>query len=126
MRTLFVCQGTGCVSSKSPEIQSALEKQIKEANLEDVQVKLTGCHGFCKQGPIIIVEPEGIFYGLVGVDDVPEIVESHLVNGKQVERLFFKEPVTGKSIPKYEDIPFYSKQERIVLKNCGTINSEDI
>ena len=126
MRTLFVCQGTGCVSSKSPEIQSALEKQIKEANLEDVQVKLTGCHGFCQQGPIIIVEPEGIFYGLVGVDDVPEIVESHLVNGKQVERLFYKEPVTGKSIPRYEDIPFYSKQERIVLKNCGTINSEEI
>jgi len=126
MRTLFVCQGTGCVSSKSPEIQSALEKQIKEANLEDVQVKLTGCHGFCQQGPIIIVEPEGIFYGLVGVDDVPEIIESHLVNGKQVERLFYKEPVTGKSIPRYEDIPFYSKQERIVLKNCGTINSEDI
>jgi NADH:ubiquinone oxidoreductase subunit F (NADH-binding)/(2Fe-2S) ferredoxin len=126
MRTLFVCQGTGCVSSKSPEIQSALEKQITEANLEDVQVKLTGCHGFCQQGPIIIVEPEGIFYGLIGVDDVPEIVESHLVNNEQVERLFYKEPVTGKSIPRYEDIPFYSKQERIVLKNCGTINSEDI
>ena len=63
---------------------------------------------------------------MVGVDDVAEIVESHLINGKQVERLFYKEPVTGKAIPKYEDIPFYSKQERIVLKNCGTINSEDI
>lgn len=126
MRTLFVCQGTGCVSSKSPEIQVALEKSIKEANLDDVQVKLTGCHGFCQQGPIIIVEPEGIFYGLVGVDDVPEIVESHLVNGKQVERLFYREPVTGEAIPKYENIPFYSKQERIVLKNCGKINSEDI
>ena len=126
MRTLFVCQGTGCVSSKSPEIQSALEKHIKEANLDDVQVKLTGCHGFCQQGPIIIVEPEGIFYGLVNVEDVPEIVESHLVNGKQVERLFYNEPVSGKAIPQYEDIPFYSKQERIVLKNCGTINSEDI
>ena len=126
MRTLFVCQGTGCVSSKSPEIQVALEKLIEEANLEDIKVKLTGCHGFCQQGPIIIIEPEGIFYGLVGVDDVAEIVESHLINGKQVERLFYKEPVTGKAIPKYEDIPFYSKQERIVLKNCGTINSEDI
>ncbi len=126
MKTLFVCQGTGCVSSKSPEIQAALENLIGEANLKDIKVKLTGCHGFCQQGPIIIVEPEGIFYGLVGVDDVPEIVESHLINGKQVERLFYKEPVTGKAIPKYEDIPFYSKQERIVLKNCGTINSEDI
>ncbi|MBT7914696.1 (2Fe-2S) ferredoxin domain-containing protein, partial [Candidatus Bathyarchaeota archaeon] len=70
MRTLFVCQGTGCVSSKSPEIQVALEKLIEEANLEDIKVKLTGCHGFCQQGPIIIIEPEGIFYGLVGVDDV--------------------------------------------------------
>ncbi len=125
-RVLFVCQGTGCVSSKSPEIQTALENEIKEKGLEDIQVKLTGCHGFCQQGPIVIVEPEGIFYGLVGIDDVPEIVESHLVNGKPVNRLFYTEPVTGSPIPKYDDIPFYSKQTRIVLKNCGKINSEEI
>ncbi|MFC1803188.1 NADH-quinone oxidoreductase subunit NuoF [Thermoproteota archaeon] len=125
-RVLFLCQGTGCVSSKSPEIQNALEKEINEAGLEDVQVKLTGCHGFCQQGPIIIVEPDGIFYGLVGLDDIPEIVESHLVKDKQVDRLFYKEPATGTTIPKYEDIPFYSKQTRIVLKNCGKINPEEI
>jgi NADH:ubiquinone oxidoreductase subunit F (NADH-binding)/(2Fe-2S) ferredoxin/Pyruvate/2-oxoacid:ferredoxin oxidoreductase delta subunit len=125
-RVLFVCQGTGCVSSKSPEIQAVLEKEIKESDLEDVHVKLTGCHGFCQQGPIIIVEPDGIFYGLVGLDDIPEIVESHLVNDKQVERLFYKEPATGTPIPRYDDIPFYSKQTRIVLKDCGKINSEEI
>ena len=125
-RVLFVCQGTGCVSSKSPEIQAVLEKEIKESGLEDVHVKLTGCHGFCQQGPIIIVEPDGIFYGLVGLDDIPEIVESHLVNDKQVERLFYKEPATGTPIPRYDDIPFYSKQTRIVLKDCGKINSEEI
>jgi len=125
-RVLFVCQGTGCVSSKSPKIQDALEKEINKAGLEDVQVKLTGCHGFCQQGPIVIVEPDGIFYGLVGLDDVPEIVRSHLVDGKQVERLFYRDPATGTPIPKYEDIPFYSRQTRIVLKNCGTINAEEI
>jgi NADH:ubiquinone oxidoreductase subunit F (NADH-binding)/(2Fe-2S) ferredoxin/ferredoxin len=125
-RVLFVCQGTGCVSSKSPKIQTALEKEINEASLKGIQVKLTGCHGFCQQGPIIIVEPDGIFYGLVGLDDIPEIVDSHLVKDIPVNRLFFKEPITGKPIPKYKDIPFYAKQTRIVLKNCGKINSEDI
>jgi NADH-quinone oxidoreductase subunit F len=124
-RVLFVCQGTGCVSSKSPQIQDALEEEIKRANL-NVTVKLTGCHGFCQQGPIVIAEPDGIFYGLVSVEDIPEIVESHLVNDKPVERLYYKEPTTGEPIPKYEDIPFYSKQTRIVLKNCGKINAEDI
>jgi NADH:ubiquinone oxidoreductase subunit F (NADH-binding)/(2Fe-2S) ferredoxin/Pyruvate/2-oxoacid:ferredoxin oxidoreductase delta subunit len=125
-RVIFVCQGTGCVSSKSPELQTALEKEIDESGLEGVQVKLTGCHGFCQQGPIIIVEPDGIFYGLVELDDISEIVNSHLVNDEPVDRLFYKEPKTGNPIPKYENIPFYSKQTRIVLKNCGKINSEDI
>jgi NADH:ubiquinone oxidoreductase subunit F (NADH-binding)/ferredoxin len=72
------------------------------------------------------VEPDGIFYGLVGLDDIPEIVDSHLVKDIPVNRLFFREPITGKPIPKYKDIPFYAKQTRIVLKNCGKINSEDI
>lgn len=124
-RVVFVCQGTGCVSSKSPQIQNALEEELKKAYL-DVNVKLTGCHGFCQQGPIMIVEPDGIFYALVALEDVPEIVESHLVNNVPVERLYYKEPTTGKPIPKYDDIPFYSKQTRIVLKNCGKINAEDI
>ena len=124
-RLIFVCQGTGCVSSKSNRIQDALMEEIKLANL-DVEVKLTGGHGFCQQGPIMIVEPDGIFYGLVSIEDIPEIVESHLKYDIPVERLYYKDPTTGKVIPKYQDIPFYSNQTRIVLENCGKINPEDI
>lgn len=125
-RTIMVCQGTGCVSSKSPEIMNALKDEIKKTGLNDIDVKLTGCHGFCQQGPIVIVEPEGIFYSAVAVKDAAEIVVSHLQNNKPVERLFYIEPVSGDPVPKYKDIPFYSKQQRIVLSNCGKINAEDI
>ena len=125
-RTIFVCQGTGCVSGKSIEITNAIEKVVKEAGLSDVKVDFTGCHGFCEQGPIVIINPEGVFYTHVKVEDATEIVESHLRDGKPVERLFYKDPVTGEAIPLYKDIKFYSKQDRIILRNCGRLNPERI
>jgi len=125
-RTIFVCQGTGCVSGKAIEITEALEKLVAELGLEGVKIDFTGCHGFCEQGPIAFVEPEGIFYAQVSVADVPEIVESHLRDGKPVERLFYKDPVTGEAVPYFKDIKFYSKQQRIILRNCGRINPERI
>jgi NADH-quinone oxidoreductase subunit F len=125
-RTIFVCHGTGCVSGKAIEIREALEKMVAKLRLKGVGVDFTGCHGFCQQGPIAVVEPEGIFYTHVTVDDVPEIVQSHLRDGKPVERLFYKEPVSGRAIPYYKDIPFYAKQQRIILRNCGHINPERI
>jgi NADH:ubiquinone oxidoreductase subunit F (NADH-binding)/(2Fe-2S) ferredoxin/ferredoxin len=124
--TLFICQGTGCVSGKSIEITEALVKAAKEAGLNDVKIDFTGCHGFCEQGPVAIVEPEGIFYTHVTIADVPEIITSHLCDGKPVERLFYKDPVTGQAIPLYKDIKFYSIQQRIVLRHCGHINPERI
>ena len=125
-RTVFVCQGTGCVSGKSIEITNALEKAVKEAGLSDVKVDFTGCHGFCEQGPIAIINPEGVFYTHVTVEDATEIVESHLRDGNPVERLFYKDPITGEAIPLYKDIKFYSKQDRIILRNCGRLNPERI
>jgi NADH-quinone oxidoreductase subunit F len=125
-RTILVCHGTGCVSGKAFEIREALEKAVAKLRLDRVGVDFTGCHGFCQQGPIAVVEPEGIFYTHVSVDDVPEIVTSHLRDGKPVERLFYKEPVSGQAIPYYKDIPFYNKQQRIILRNCGHINPERI
>ena len=126
-RTLFICQGTGCVSSKSPEIRAALQDEVDRLGLsEHVTIKLTGCHGFCQQGPIVVVEPEGTFYSQVEIKDAPEIVESHLQNNQQVERLFYKDPLTGEAIPCYRDIPFYSRQERSILRNCGNISPEEI
>jgi NADH:ubiquinone oxidoreductase subunit F (NADH-binding)/(2Fe-2S) ferredoxin/NAD-dependent dihydropyrimidine dehydrogenase PreA subunit len=123
---VLICQGTGCVSMKSPDIQAALEEQVRELGLSDVQIDLTGCHGFCQQGPIVIVEPDGIFYAGVQVKDAADIATQHLQNGEPVERLFYRDPNTGEAIPKYEDIPFYKGQERVVLRHCGRINPERI
>jgi NADH-quinone oxidoreductase subunit F len=125
-RTIMICHGTGCVSGKAFEIREALEEEVARLGLEEVEVDFTGCHGFCQQGPIAVVEPEGIFYTHVTVDDVPEIAQSHLRDGQPVARLFYHDPVSGEAIPYYEDIPFYSKQRRIVLRNCGRINPERI
>ena len=125
-RTIFVCQGTGCISGKSVEIREALEKMVAELGLNNVKVDFTGCHGFCQQGPIAFVEPEGIFYTHVGVEDVPEITQSHLRDGQPVARLFYIDPVTDQAVPYYKDINFYKKQQRIVLRNCGRINPERI
>jgi len=125
-RTIFICEGTGCVSAKSVEIRHALEKAVEELKLDSVKVDFTGCHGFCEQGPIAFVEPEGIFYTHVSVEDVPEIAQSHLRDGQPVERLFYRDPVSGKAIPYHKDIDFYAKQQRIILRNCGRINPEVI
>jgi len=125
-RTILVCQGTGCVSGKAIEIREALEKAVVEMGVDGVKVDFTGCHGFCQQGPIAVVEPEGIFYTHVTVDDVPEIVQSHFRDGQPVTRLFYKDPISGEAVPYYKDIKFYSKQQRIILRNCGHINPERI
>jgi NADH:ubiquinone oxidoreductase subunit F (NADH-binding)/(2Fe-2S) ferredoxin/ferredoxin len=125
-RTISICQGTGCVSGKSLEITEALNKAVAEKGLAGVKVDFTGCHGFCEQGPVAIIEPDGIFYAHVTLADVPEIVESHLAGGKPVERLYYKDPVTNQPVPYHKDIKFYSMQQRIILRNCGRINPERI
>jgi NADH:ubiquinone oxidoreductase subunit F (NADH-binding)/(2Fe-2S) ferredoxin/ferredoxin len=125
-RIIFVCEGTGCVSAKSVEIRQVLEKAVEELKLDSVKVDFTGCHGFCEQGPIAFIEPEGIFYTHVSVEDVPEIAQSHLRDGQPVERLFYKDPVSTQAVPYYKDINFYKKQQRIILRNCGHINPERI
>jgi len=94
--------------------------------VKDTEVDFTGCHGFCQQGPNVVVEPEGIFYTHVEPEDSADIVTLHLQNGKPVERLFYRDPVTGQAIPHYSDISFYNKQERVILRNCGHINPERI
>ncbi|MBT9149502.1 MAG: NADH-ubiquinone oxidoreductase-F iron-sulfur binding region domain-containing protein [Dehalococcoidia bacterium] len=126
-RRVLVCQGTGCISGGAEQILSSLEKEIARLNLrESIQIKRTGCHGLCQRGPLVVVEPEGIFYSKVSQDDMPELARSLLPEEKAVERLFYRDPATDKPIPCYRDIPFYSKQQRTVLRNCGNINPEDI
>src|SRR3972149_2928064 len=112
-RTVFVCQGTGCLSSESGPVYEALKAEVARLGLRDVEVDFTGCHGFCEQGPNVVVEPEGIFYTHVQAEDSKEIASSHLRDGKLVERLFYHEPITGKAIPRYSEINFYKKQQRV-------------
>ncbi len=126
-KTVLVCQGTGCISGRAEQILSSLKAEVAASNLgERINIKRTGCHGFCQQGPLIIVEPEGIFYSKVKPDDMPEIIKSLLPDGKPVERLFYHDPLTGEPIPHYRDIGFYNKQQRTVLKHCGYIDPEEI
>nr|MBC8275458.1 NADH-quinone oxidoreductase subunit NuoF [Chloroflexota bacterium] len=125
-KVVFVCQGTGCVSGGSDAVYEALKTEVAQQRLIEVEVDFTGCHGFCEQGPNVVIEPEGIFYTHVEPGDAPEIVTSHLKNGKPVERLFYRDPVTGQSIPYYSEINFYKKQQRVILRNCGHINPEKI
>ena len=124
-RHILVCNGTGCTSSKSPKIMETLNKLIEEKNIKNVRVVKTGCFGLCSKGPIIIVRPEDTFYSLVTVEDCEEIINSHIVEGKIVERLLCKD-VDGTVVNRLDELPFYKKQKRIVLKNCGVIDPENI
>ena len=124
---IMICAGTGCISSKSEQIFEKLKEELKTHKLENkVQVVKTGCFGLCALGPIIIVYPEGTFYSMINIEDIPEIVESHLVNGKVVEKLIYSETLTDQGIKPLDETNFYKKQHRISLRNCGVINPEDI
>ena len=124
---VLVCGGTGCTSSNSQQIIEKMEAELKAKGLEnEIQVIRTGCFGLCALGPIMIVYPEGCFYSEVKVEDVPEIVEEHLLKGRMVKRLLYDETVTETEVKGLSDTNFYRTQERVALKNCGVINPEDI
>ena len=124
---VLVCGGTGCTSSGSQQIIDSLEKEIKAAGLEnEIEVVKTGCFGLCALGPIMIVYPEGTFYSMVQEKDIPEIVSEHLVKGRIVSRLVYDETVTENGIKSLQDTAFYSKQNRVALRNCGVISPENI
>jgi len=124
---ILVCSGTGCHASGSLVLKEALEAEIARVGLDkEVKVIETGCFGFCRLGPNMMVYPEGVFYCQVHEQDVPQIVEEHLLKGRVVERLLYTEPQTEKSVVDFEDIPFFQKQTRIVLEDCGVINPESI
>jgi len=122
---VLVCQGTGCASGGAEEVLRGLKAGAENSD-EDVLVKRTGCHGFCQQGPLIVVEPDGLFYTKVKTEDVPEIIRSLMPGGKPVKRLFYRDPLTGHPMPHYHEIPFYKRQDRTILKHCGSIDPEDI
>ena len=126
-KNVLICGGTGCTSSHSMEIREALIKELKLAGIEDeIKVVTTGCFGLCALGPIMIVYPEGTFYSKVTAEDMHEIVTEHLVKGNPVRKLLYSETVKGDEILALDQTPFYAKQQRVALRNCGVIDPECI
>ena len=124
---VLVCGGTGCTSSNSAAIIEALEKEIEAKGLKDeVKVIKTGCFGLCALGPVMVVYPEGCFYSEVKVENIPEIVEEHLLKGRIVKHLLYDETVQTESIKSINETNFYKKQKRVALRNCGVIDPENI
>lgn len=126
-RQLLVCRGTGCESQKAGVLYSALQTELDKANLSSkVEVIFTGCRGLCQMGPTVLVEPEGTFYCNVMPQDAAEIVETDLKNGAKVERLLFSDAKSKEKVANYREIAFFDSQRRVVLRNCGFINPENI
>lgn len=122
----LVCGGTGCESAKADAIYKNLISECEEQGIkQDVQVVKTGCFGFCEQGPIVKVLPDESFYVKVVPEDAKEMVAEHFVKGREVERLLYDKELSKKRA-KIDDIDFYQKQVRIILRNCGVINPDDI
>ena len=126
---VLVCGGTGCTSSGSVSIQQAFAEQIEACGLTDeVKIVQTGCFGLCAMGPVVIIHPDGTFYSRVEASDVKEIVEEHLLKGRVVTRLEYKDDTVPAEVENVSlnDTAFYKSQTRVALRNCGVINPEEI
>jgi len=124
---LMLCGGTGCVSNRSLEIEKVLRRELEKHGLEDeIDVVITGCNGFCAQGPVMVVQPDEIFYQLLTEKDIPHLVEEHFLKGRPVERLMFTPPGKKAPVPTMNEIDFFRKQRLIALRNRGLIDPEKI
>lgn len=124
---ILICGGTGCKSANADKILSELNRSIEKYGLQDkVKVIMAGCFGFCAKGPIVKIEPDDTFYVQVTPEDAEDIIKNHIVYGNVVERLLFTDPSDNSKIKSQHNIPFYKKQMRIALRNCGVIDPENI
>jgi NADP-reducing hydrogenase subunit HndC len=124
---VLICAGSGCTSSGSDNVAGAFDRLLKEEGLEkEVKIVRTGCFGLCEMGPVVIVYPEGAFYSRVKAEDVEEIVKEHLLKGRIVKRLLYKEALDKDQIRSLDQVDFYKKQMRVALRNCGVIDPENI
>lgn len=125
--TVIICGGTGCVSSGSFKVRKALEQELEKRNLRnEIMVLTTGCQGFCGEGPIVIVQPDGVFYCNFNESDVPQFVEEHLLKGRPYKKKLYTHPEHKAPIPALKEIPFFAKQRLVVLRNRGLIDPERI
>ena len=127
-RHVLICEGTGCLSADAAKIEGIFADEVKKNNLADsVEIVRTGCFGYCQVGPIVIIYPEGSFYSRVKLEDIPKIVQEHLLGGAPVKDLLLPEAVNADgSITPFNDVPFYKIQKRVALRLCGLVNPENI
>ena len=126
-RQVLVCGGAGCISSHCGEVQEALKKSLADHQLEsEVEILVTGCMGTCAAGPVLLVEPDGIFYTAMNPQKVADLVERHLVHGEVCEEYTFYDTEEERYIPKLDEIPFFKEQVRIALRNCGRMEFASI
>ena len=126
---ILICGGTGCSSGNSHEIARLMEEKLKAEGLEnEVKCIMTGCFGLCACGPVVVVYPEGAFYSHVKPENVNEIVEEHIIKGRIVTHLLYKDPeqVEKDTVKSLNETQFYKKQTRVALRNCGLIDPENI
>ena len=124
---LMLCAGTGCVASGTAKVKEALERELAKKGLaEEIKIVLTGCNGYCAEGPVMAVYPEEIFYQKVTAEEVPTLVEEHFLKGRPYQKLMFREPEKKAAIPGMKDIPFFKHQVLRVLRNKGLIDPEKI
>ncbi|MBU0608272.1 MAG: NAD(P)H-dependent oxidoreductase subunit E, partial [Armatimonadetes bacterium] len=124
--TILVCGGTGCRAAGAEDVVAAMREAVAGADLADVAVKFTGCHGFCERGPVVVMADEEIFYEHLKPEQVAEVVQRTLVAGEPIEKLLYRDPVSRKRVAHVADIPFYAKQRRIALRYNGLIDPADI
>ncbi len=126
-KLISLCAGSGCGAYGTAKVNQALKEELTKQNLQDnVEIRLSGCHGFCEKGPIMVLHPEGIFYPQIKKEDIPEIVEKTVKNGEIVKSLAFKDIATKEKIFYERDIPFYKLQQRIIFGNNGIIDPTNI
>jgi len=124
---ILICGGTGCISSGCLDVETALIASLEKHGIaDDVTISKVGCFGFCEQGPIVKIYPDNTFYVRVTGEDMEELVTEHLLKGKHIERLLFKDPETGERYHHHRDMPFYKSQVRVALKHCGMVDPERI
>ena len=120
---ITICSGTGCLASGCKDVTAAFREEIERQGLADaVDIRTTGCHGFCERGPVVVIRPQGIFYERVRAKDVPEVVAETIVKGEVVDRLLYTHPQTGEKIVYEQDVPFYRLQTRVILGDNGFID----
>ncbi|GAH56971.1 unnamed protein product, partial [marine sediment metagenome] len=120
---IIICGGTGCLALGCEKVIATFKQEIRQQRLETkVDIRITGCPGFCERGPLVVIKPQNIFYQRVSVEDVPEIILETVLKGNIIDRLLYTDPNTGKKIVYEHEVPFYKKQKRLIIGNNELID----